>query len=112
MSDNVAVTPRSEDGVVEGTQTRPVLRGLELRYALTISILDHQRELTIEQLAALVDDMGFDLTGRSSKVISDALRWEIRRGRIVRVCRGQYGLGRLPRSTEWWMRRRLESLDC
>jgi hypothetical protein len=48
---------------------RRQLRGIELRYALTlIEALDYQ---------------GFDIPGRSSKVVSDALRSEIAHGRTT-----------------------------
>jgi hypothetical protein len=39
------------------------------------------------------------LTSRASKTISDALRWEVKRGRVVRLGQGRYGPGTMPRST-------------
>ncbi len=47
---------------------------------------------------------------RASKDVSDALRWEVARGRVRRVARGVYAVGRLPRQTAWRMRRRLAEL--
>ena len=57
------------------------LRGIELRY-----VLHHQN---------------FAVPGQPSKAVSDALRWEIRRGRVRRLRRGVYGPGEMPRSTEY-----------
>ena len=47
--------------------------------------------------------------GRAGKTISDAIRWEVRRGRAVRLERGRYAVGRLARSTKHRMQRRLQA---
>ncbi len=52
-----------------------------------------------EMVDVLVVRHGFDLGGRASKIISDALRWETRRGRVVRLGRGRYRFARAARST-------------
>ncbi len=52
-----------------------------------------------ELVVVLVRRHGFDLGGRASKIISDALRWETRRGRVVRVGRGRYRFDHTARST-------------
>jgi hypothetical protein len=90
--------------------TRPLLRGIELRYVLTVALLDGNREVTIPELARVIGECGFRVGGRPSKTISDALRWEVGKGRVLRLGRARYGPGRLPRSTEWWIRRRVASL--
>ncbi|MDH4364190.1 MAG: hypothetical protein OEY70_08940 [Acidimicrobiia bacterium] len=52
-----------------------------------------------EMVDTLVLRHGFDLGGRASKIISDALRWETRRGRVIRLGRGRYRFVRAARST-------------
>ena len=68
----------------------PPLRGRGLRWVL-LDELKHHTELTVATMARILADHGFDLgPGRASKIISDALRWEVRRGRIARPARGVY----------------------
>jgi hypothetical protein len=83
-----------------------ILRGLELRYALCVTLLDARTSLTIPELIERLETRGFVLRGRQSKTVSDALRWEVRRDRVRRVGRGSYASGSMPRSTERWIRRR------
>ncbi len=79
--------------------SEPPLRGRALRFVLIDEML-RRRDMTVaEMVAVLVGEYGFDLGGRASKVISDALRWEVRRGRVVRLARGQYRFNRATRST-------------
>lgn len=88
---------------------RPIA-GLHLRYVLTLHLAD-TGESTIDGLVAAVEQAGFAIRGRPSKTISDALRWEIRRGRVVRRGRGRFGPGTMPRQTRSWMRKRIRSLQ-
>jgi hypothetical protein len=90
----------------DGPQT---IAGLHLRYLLTLHLAD-EGEASIGDLVAAVDRAGYALAGRPSKTVSDALRWEVRRGRAVRRGRGRYGPGTMPRQTRSWMRQRLRSL--
>ena len=53
---------------------------------------------------------GYVIAGRASKTMSDALRTEVSRGRAIRVSRGRYAAGRTPRSTVWWMQKRISEL--
>jgi hypothetical protein len=53
---------------------------------------------------------GFDIGGRASKQVSDALRWERRRGRVRRLARGLYGPGCVPRGTEYRIYHRVMAL--
>lgn len=73
------------------TMNRP-LKGIELRYVLTMHLAVHG-PATITELIDVLDWHGFCLRGRPSKAISDALRWEIARGRVRRLERGRYGRG-------------------
>jgi hypothetical protein len=85
------------------------LRGIELRYVLT-SHLVHQGHATIRDLVEALTAHGFDVDGRPSKSVSDALRWEVRRGRVRRFERGLYGPGSMPRSTEYRIHQRVLAL--
>jgi hypothetical protein len=83
------------------------LTGLSLRYALIVHLVEARRVLTTRELVASLHADGFEIGGRASKAVSDALRWETRRGRVVRVGRGQYAAGVVSRQTVWRMRQRL-----
>lgn len=85
------------------------LRAIELRHLLTWHLHQH-RALTVRQLTSLLGAGGFTTLGRPSKAISDALRWEVARGRVVRVGRGRYAAGHIPRTTLGRVRRRVERI--
>jgi hypothetical protein len=85
------------------------LRAIELRYVLTMQLAQHGRA-TVKQLVDALTSQGFVLAGRPSKAVSDALRWEIGRGRVYRLRRGLYGPGSMPRSTEYRILKRVLSL--
>ena len=88
------------------------LRGRPLRYVLVTLLRDAAFDpavantLTIAQLVSKLHAAGVVIDGRPSKVVSDALRWEVRRGRVNRLERGVYGYAGAPRSTMWRIRRR------
>lgn len=86
----------------------PVLRGIELRYFLTLTLEDARHAMTVAGLIRSVRDSGFAIEGRPSKTVSDALRWEIRRGRVERVARATYRFRLAPRSTLHRMHARIE----
>ena len=77
----------------------PPLRGRALRFVLVDELMRRPEMTVAEMVTVLEVDHGFDLCGRASKVISDALRWETRRGRVARVARGRYRFVRAARST-------------
>ncbi|OBH09241.1 MULTISPECIES: hypothetical protein [unclassified Mycobacterium] len=85
------------------------LQGIELRYVLTMH-LAHNGPATIGQMIEALNKQGFRIRGRASKVISDALRWEMGRGRVRRMGRGRYGPRSMPRSTEYRIHQRVLSL--
>ena len=60
--------------------------------------------MTVSELVDCLDHLECTPAGRPGKVVSDALRWEMRRGRVRRIGRGRYAAGRIPRSTRWWMK--------
>lgn len=74
--------------------------GTELRYLLTSYLLETRTALRLRDLVRFCTQDGVTFAGRPSKAVSDALRWEIGRGRVVRLGRGIYVLGDMPRSTK------------
>ena len=85
------------------------LRGIELRYVLTMHLSLHG-PASIAELANALAWHGFTTGGRDSKSISDALRWEMGHGRVRRLGRGRYGPGCMPRSTEHRIHKRVLAL--
>ncbi|WP_319450729.1 MULTISPECIES: hypothetical protein [unclassified Mycobacterium] len=85
------------------------LRGIELRYALVLYLGQHGPHTVAELIDALTHQ-GFSFAGRPSKAISDALRWEVARGRVRHLERGLYGPGPVPRSTEYRIHQRVIAL--
>jgi hypothetical protein len=87
----------------------PCLRGIELRYVLAFH-LANQGPATVAEMIGALDHQGFWVRGRPSKVVSDALRWEIEHGRVHRLGRGRYGSAYIPRSTEYRIHQRVLAL--
>lgn len=85
------------------------VRGRDLRYLLTNYLIE-RGPLTTARLVELVAADGFEVDGRASKAIADALRWEVARGRVERVGRGCYRFGGTSRSTAWRIRARVATL--
>lgn len=85
------------------------LRGTELRYVLTWHLALHGAAAIPDLIEALAHH-NFDAGARASKSISDALRWERRYGRVVRLARGRYGPGWIPRGTEYRIHQRVLAL--
>jgi hypothetical protein len=75
------------------------LRGRGLRFVLVNELMTCHRSMTVAEMVAVLSQRGYDLGGRASKVISDALRWELRRGRVIRTGRGVYRYHQAPAST-------------
>ncbi|MGV0743628.1 hypothetical protein [Mycolicibacterium sp. XJ870] len=86
-----------------------LLRGIELRYVLTIQLLRHGPQ-SVADLVDVLRDQGFTTKGRPSKAISDALRWEIVHGRVYRIRYGKYRSASMPRSTEYRINKRVTAL--
>lgn len=101
-----AVGPVAHSGFM---QTHKVLRGIELRYVLAIALINGGT-MTVADLSMELTRQRFTVGGRPSKAISDALRWEVLHGRVVRTGHGAYSPGYMPRSTEYRIRRRVADL--
>ncbi|MGK8465627.1 hypothetical protein [Nocardia cyriacigeorgica] len=87
-----------------------IVSGIELRYALTATVFEAEGPLTVAELVDALEFAGLGVRGRPSKTVSDALRWEGRRGRIIRRGRGLYGRGHMPRQTAARIRDRVHRL--
>jgi hypothetical protein len=85
------------------------VRGTDLRYLLTTYLFDHGTA-TVDELVDSMTYQGFDIGGRPSKSVSDALRWEVQRGRVVRCNRAQYCAGFMPRATQYRIDQRVVAL--
>ena len=79
--------------------------GYPLRWAMTLLMAEDRREWTIPELVAGLELLGLEPPGRPSKAASDALRGEVRKGRVVRVGRGRYRFAYAPKSTMSRMRK-------
>ncbi|WP_074390728.1 hypothetical protein [Hoyosella altamirensis] len=86
-----------------------IVSGIELRYVLTWTLLRFG-QMTVSELAESLHVQGFGTRGRTSKNISDALRWEVGKGRVRRRGRGLYGPGSMPRQTESRIRDRVRGM--
>jgi hypothetical protein len=85
----------------------PVLAGRPLRYFLTLALVDSPTRLSVPDLVAALEAAGITTVVRPSKAVSDALRWEVRRGRVDRLDRSRYRARPIPESTLRYMRRLL-----
>jgi hypothetical protein len=85
------------------------LYGVELRYALTFQLFQHGAA-TVPELIDALHYHHFAISGRASKAVSDALRWEIAHGRVRRLARGRYAPAEMPRATEIRIRDRVLAL--
>ncbi|MEY2470336.1 MAG: hypothetical protein QOF21_3034 [Actinomycetota bacterium] len=81
--------------------------GMALRYLACLTLRQYRRPLTVGGLVSAIEADGWAIAGQPNKTLADALRWELKKKRIIRVGRGRYAYGRVPRSTEWWMRNEL-----
>ena len=86
-----------------------MLPGIELRYVLSLHLSVHG-PATVTELLDTLAFHGFSVASPAPKSVSDALRWERRRGRVRCLARGLYGPGQVPRGTEHRIHRRLLAL--
>jgi len=89
--------------------TKLLIRGTELRYVIVDHLFRHGPKTILEIIDEL-DSHGFEVRGSAGKTISDALRWEVGRGRLRRLRRGYFGSAALPRTTEQRIHRRALAL--
>ena len=84
--------------------------GRPLRYLACIALRKARAPLSVAEIVRAIQADGWDLGDQPNKLVADALRWEVRKGRVVKVCRGLYRYGRMPRSTEWWMQNQVTAI--
>ena len=106
----MSVTGRRDAPLMTSNElpTRPPVRTWQLRALLTLTIHAAGRPVTVAELVDAVEATGFGLAGRSSKVVSDAVRGDVAKGWVRRVGRGRYAPGYLPRSSKTRLRGRVE----
>src|ERR1700722_18264226 len=85
------------------------LRGIHPPHVPPWHLTLHGRASIADLVEALASH-GFDVDDPAGKSISDALRWERRRGRVSRLAWGVYGPGHLPRGTEHRIHQRVLAL--
>ena len=85
----------------------PVIRGLQLRSVLVLALLGRDRPMAVADLVRAVEEAGFSPPGRPGKSVADALRWEVRRGRVRRMGRDKYAGGYVANVTRHRMRARV-----
>jgi hypothetical protein len=86
-----------------------MIRGIGLRSVIT----DHLFRVGPQTIPDILDALAhenFAVAGRPAKTVSDALRWEQERGRVLRLRRGKYGPAEMPRTTEQRVHRRAMEL--
>ena len=94
---------------METLRAPQVIAGMDLRYVLTWYLVS-EGPLTVARLVTLLTRDGFTVRGRSSKTVSDALRWEIARRRVTKLSRSTYAVGSIPRSTARRIEARVRTL--
>ena len=77
------------------------VRGRDLRYLLAHHLwsLPPGTSAKVVDLVAALEGAGFELGPRPTKLVSDALRWEIDHHRVVRLGWGRYAAEAIPRTT-------------
>ncbi|CAM3927555.1 hypothetical protein [Smaragdicoccus niigatensis] len=85
------------------------LRGTNLRHFI-IGEARKRDFISIAEVIRAAEEQGFSFSGRPSKAVSDALRWETRRNRMRKLDRGEYRIGCIPPTSEKRIDERLRLL--
>ncbi len=92
------------------TTAHSPLSGKQLRWVVCVLLHDAGKTMSVHDIVTVLQSTGYVIAGRPGKTVSDALRWEVGRGRVVQAKRGSYSAGFMQRSTEYSMRRRVASI--
>ena len=87
---------------------KAMIRPRLLRYFVCLELQAAKEPLDIRDLVARFERSPYAIRGRTSKAISDTIRWAVPRGWIYPMGRGKVRPGRIPESTARYMRRTLE----
>ncbi|MDH3303554.1 MAG: hypothetical protein OES24_23865 [Acidimicrobiia bacterium] len=77
--------------------------GRARRYLVLAKLIRSGRALSVADLVDRLRRQDLVLPPRPNKAASDAIRWEVRKGRVVKVRWGVYRIGVVPRSTGYWI---------
>lgn len=86
---------------------RPEVTGILLRYAVIVVMHGVTRPATVGQIVDAIERLGVEVPERKGKWVSDALRTEHKKGRVIRVGHNRYVGTEIPRSTYYRARRSL-----
>jgi len=67
-----------------------------MRYLVLAELIRSGRAMSVAELVDKLRGQELLLPSRPGKAVSDALRWEVRKGRIVKVRWGIYRIGYIP----------------
>ncbi len=79
---------------------RVVIESRHLRYLLVAELMRCQLPVSPRELVERIEARGLTVPGRAPKTVSDALRWEVAKGRVVKLGRGRYAGGNNPQVDE------------
>jgi hypothetical protein len=80
-----------------------------LRSMLVLALRRHGGPMRVSDLVDALARQGVAPPGRPGKAVSDALRWEVRRGRVRQMGRSTYVIGYVAKSSAWHMRQRVRA---
>jgi hypothetical protein len=83
---------------------------VDLRRAIMNQLLVSAEVLTPGEIAKRIERAGHVIPGYPAKVVADALRNEVRRGRVQKIDRGHYALATGLASATLWRIRHWEHL--
>ncbi|MDW3219871.1 MAG: hypothetical protein R8F63_14750 [Acidimicrobiales bacterium] len=84
---------------------RPEVTGILLRYALLDVMHGVTQPTSVDEIVHAIERLGVTIPERKGKWVSDALRTEHKKGRIIRVGRNRYVGTEIPRSTRYRAKR-------
>jgi hypothetical protein len=91
---------------------KSIIRPRLLRYWVCLQLQAAQEPMRIRDLVTLFDQTPYEVRGRTSKAISDTIRWATPRGWLHAMGRGMVRPGRIPESTQRYMRQKLEAAEA
>jgi len=87
---------------------RDYRRADRIRAAICVTLHDAPDAMSIPELVSALSAWGVKLGPKANKIVSDATRAAVLRNQIRRAGRGRYIGGRIPPSTLYYMRVRVD----